>query len=194
MSYLMSFILCVLSDSYIVQASKENLCFPSSHRHKVQRTSHSRSHHGSQMERHTASVPSQENRSPAHEVRTHAHLLILTVCQNPVFLLWVEQQALDVKVQPVLLIGGAFIRADQQAALNLWVREQHNLQQRILGKKTTGSWSYKWTELQKEEKIWQEGRQTILSQTRTLILSCYGALDQCPKSSSPRRGEFSRSG
>lgn len=43
----------------------------------------------------------------------YAHLLVLAVCQNPVLLLGVEKQALNVKVQPVLLIGGPFIWADQ---------------------------------------------------------------------------------
>lgn len=55
------------------------------------------------------------------------HLLILTIGENPVLLLGVEEHAVDIEVQPIFLISGSFIRTDQQTALNLRVSKQHNL-------------------------------------------------------------------
>lgn len=51
----------------------------------------------------------------------------MAVRQDPVLLLGVEEKAQDVKVEPVLLVRGPLIGADQQAALHLRVRQQHNL-------------------------------------------------------------------
>lgn len=61
------------------------------------------------------------------EHKSNTNLLILTVGQNPVLLLRVKEHAMDVEVQPVFLIGSSFVRTDQQAALNLRIRKQHNL-------------------------------------------------------------------
>lgn len=52
----------------------------------------------------------------------------MAVRQNPVLLLRVEEKAEDVKIQPILLIRGSLVRADQQTALHLWIREQHDLE------------------------------------------------------------------
>lgn len=48
-----------------------------------------------------------------------SHLLVMAVGEDPVLLLRVEEKAEDVEIQPVLLVGGSFIRADQKAALYL---------------------------------------------------------------------------
>lgn len=42
-----------------------------------------------------------------------SNLLVVAVSQNPVLLLRVEEQAEDVEIQSVLLVGGSFIRADK---------------------------------------------------------------------------------
>lgn len=60
-----------------------------------------------------------------------AYLLIQTVGQDPLLLLGVEEQALDVEVQTVLLIGSPFIRADEDAALNLWITKKHDLNRKM---------------------------------------------------------------
>lgn len=42
-----------------------------------------------------------------------SNLLVVAVGQNPVLLLGVEEQAEDVEIQSILLVGGSFIRADK---------------------------------------------------------------------------------
>lgn len=59
--------------------------------------------------------------------RVFPNLLVVAVGQDPVLLLRVEEQAEDVEVQTVLLVGGAFVGADQQAALHLRIGQQHDL-------------------------------------------------------------------
>jgi len=63
-----------------------------------------------------------------------AHLLIQTVGQDPLLLLGVEEQALDIEVQTVLLVGSPFIRADEDATLNLWITKQHDLNRKMEGR------------------------------------------------------------
>lgn len=55
------------------------------------------------------------------------HLLIQTVGQHPVLLLGVEEQTLDIEGEPVFLIGGPFIGADQYTALHLRITKKHDL-------------------------------------------------------------------
>lgn len=57
------------------------------------------------------------------------YLLVKAVCQNPVLLLRMKEQTLDVEVEPIFLIGCAFIVTDQYATFNLWVTQEHNLYQ-----------------------------------------------------------------
>lgn len=56
------------------------------------------------------------------------YLLLVAVSQDPVFLLWVEKEAEDIKSQAVLLVGRPLIKANEQAALHLRVRKKHNLE------------------------------------------------------------------
>lgn len=52
----------------------------------------------------------------------------MAVGKDPVLLLWMKQQAEDVEVETIFLIGGAFVRADEQTAFHLRVCQQHDLQ------------------------------------------------------------------
>lgn len=54
--------------------------------------------------------------------RLFANLLIVAVCQNPVFLLRMEKEAEDVKIQPILLERSSFVRTDEQTALHFGIR------------------------------------------------------------------------
>lgn len=58
------------------------------------------------------------------------YLLVMAISKDPVLLLRMKQQAEDVEVETVFLIGGAFIWADEQTALHLWICQQHDLKHR----------------------------------------------------------------
>ncbi|TNN77826.1 hypothetical protein EYF80_011883 [Liparis tanakae] len=64
---------------------------------------------------------------PSPELHRAVELQEEQAGQNPVFLFGVEKQAEDVEAQPVLLVGGSFIGADQETALHLRIRQQHYL-------------------------------------------------------------------
>lgn len=55
------------------------------------------------------------------------HLLVQAVGQHPVLLLGMEEQALDVEREPVFLVSGPFVRADQDTALHFRITEKHDL-------------------------------------------------------------------
>lgn len=64
-----------------------------------------------------------------------AYLLIMAVGKNPILLLGMEKQAEYIEAKAVFLICGAFIRADQQTVLHLWVCQQHDLDQSVITSK-----------------------------------------------------------
>jgi len=66
-------------------------------------------------------------------MKSIAHLLIQTVGQDPLLLLGVKEQTLDIEVQTVLLVCSSFIRADENAALNVWITEKHDLKRKMEG-------------------------------------------------------------
>lgn len=56
-------------------------------------------------------------------LRVKCYLLVMAVSQDPVLLLGVKKQAEDIEGQAVFLIGRPLIKANEQAALHLWVSQ-----------------------------------------------------------------------
>lgn len=53
--------------------------------------------------------------------------MVVTVGQGPILFSGVEQKAEDVERKAVLLVTGALVRADEHAALKLWISQHHDL-------------------------------------------------------------------
>lgn len=70
---------------------------------------------------HSASFDAFEWAEPVNQAWPFSDLLLVAVGQDPVLLLRVKQQAQDVEVEPIFLIGATFIWADQQTALHLGI-------------------------------------------------------------------------